>query len=83
MIVLVWNNDRYREISNYMADRGIPRIGVDIYTPDFIAIARGFGCTADRATSLDHLGALVAAATQRSTPALIPEIREDAPFLAT
>jgi thiamine pyrophosphate-dependent acetolactate synthase large subunit-like protein len=27
-----------------MLEAGIPPIGVDIYTPDFIGIARGFGC---------------------------------------
>ena len=29
-----------------MVDRDIPQIGVDIYTPDFQTIARGFGCRA-------------------------------------
>ena len=38
-----------------MADRDIPQIGVDIYTPDFQTIARGFGCRALRAESLAHL----------------------------
>ena len=41
--VLVWNNHGYGEIKAYMADRGIPQIGVDIYTPDFVAIASGYG----------------------------------------
>jgi acetolactate synthase-1/2/3 large subunit len=34
-----------------MADRDIPQIGVDIYTPDFQVIAKGFGCRALRAES--------------------------------
>jgi acetolactate synthase-1/2/3 large subunit len=46
--IILWNNRGYGEIKTYMADRGIPQIGVDIYTPDFQAIARGFGCRALR-----------------------------------
>ena len=33
--ILLWNNQGYGEIKTYMADRDIPQIGVDIYTPDF------------------------------------------------
>ena len=46
--ILLWNNQGYGEIKTYMADRDIPQIGVDIYTPDFQTIARGFGCRALR-----------------------------------
>ena len=53
--ILLWNNRGYGEIKRYMAERGIPQIGVDIYTPDFLTIARGFGCRADRVESLKHL----------------------------
>ena len=42
--ILLWNNDGYGEIKRYMEDRDIPTIGVDIYTPDFLKIAEGFGC---------------------------------------
>lgn len=54
VIIFVWNNKGYYEIKKYMAERGIPQIGVDLYTPDFLAIARGFGCHAVRAESLAH-----------------------------
>jgi acetolactate synthase-1/2/3 large subunit len=57
--ILVWNNKGYGEIKRYMVDRGIPTIGVDIYTPDFISIARGFGCrTATVSTRSEFIGAL-------------------------
>jgi acetolactate synthase-1/2/3 large subunit len=46
LIVLLWNNDGYGEIKTYMVDRQIQPIGVDIYTPDFLTIAIGFGCGA-------------------------------------
>ena len=43
----VWNNDGYGEIKTYMLERQIAPIGVDIFTPDFLAIAKGFGCESD------------------------------------
>ena len=46
VIVLLWNNHGYGEIKTYMVERGIPPIGVDIYTPDLVAIARAYGCAA-------------------------------------
>jgi acetolactate synthase I/II/III large subunit len=64
-----------------MAEKGIQPIGVDLWTPDFLAIAKGYGCAAERATSLEHLRALLDDARARDVPSLI-EIREDAPFLA-
>jgi acetolactate synthase-1/2/3 large subunit len=80
VIVLLWNNQGYGEIKTYMAEKGIPQIGVDIFTPDFVAIAQGFGCAAERAGSLDHLRAALAGAGGRHVPTLI-EIREDASWL--
>ena len=81
VILLLWNNQGYGEIKTYMAEKAIPQIGVDIFTPDFVAIAKGFGCAAERAGSLDHLQQSLAAAGDRTVPTLI-EIREDAPWLA-
>lgn len=46
IIVLLWNNQGYGEIKRYMHNRQLPQIGVDIYTPDFQTLARGFGCHA-------------------------------------
>jgi acetolactate synthase-1/2/3 large subunit len=75
LAILVWNNRGYGEIKRYMAERGIPQIGVDIYTPDFRAIARGFGCQAVRAESLAHLQEQLRQAQRASGPTLI-EIEE-------
>jgi acetolactate synthase-1/2/3 large subunit len=79
IILLLWNNQGYGEIKNYMIERQIAPIGVDIFTPDFLAIARGFGWAADSATSLDHLASLLAAAAVRSGPSLI-ELRDEGRF---
>jgi len=80
LIVLLWNNDGYGEIKTYMLDRQIAPIGVDIFTPDFLAIARGFGCQATRPESFEKLGQELTAANARSVPTVI-EIRADASFL--
>jgi len=80
VIVLLWNNHGYGEIKRYMLERDLPTIGVDIYTPDFITIARGFGCHAETATSFEHLSELVVAASTASRPTII-ELFEDADFL--
>ena len=79
-IVLLWNNQGYGEIKTYMAEKGIPQIGVDIFTPDFVAIAKALGCAAERAGSLEHLRETLETAAGRAVPTLI-EIREDAPWL--
>ena len=73
--ILVWNNRGYGEIRDYMAARGIPQIGVDIYTPDFLAIARGFGCEALRAETLDQLAEALRQSQRRKRPTVI-EIEE-------
>jgi acetolactate synthase-1/2/3 large subunit len=71
----------YGEIKRYMQNSNIPLIGVDIYTPDFLALARGFGCHAERASSFEHLRALLQTAARAERPTLI-ELLEDAGFMA-
>ncbi|WP_082814636.1 5-guanidino-2-oxopentanoate decarboxylase [Collimonas fungivorans] len=64
VIILLWNNNGYGEIKKYMENRAIEPVGVDIYTPDFLAIARGFGCSARHvATAAELADALQLAAT--------------------
>lgn len=78
IIVLLWNNHGYGEIKRYMERRDITPLGVDIYTPDFLAIAKGFGCAAERARDHDHLQELLR--TAPSDRPLIVEVMEAAPF---
>jgi len=75
--ILVWNNRGYGEIKRYMAERGIPQIGVEIFTPDFVAIARGFGCQALRAEGYAQLKDALRTAHRAKGPTLI-EIDEAA-----
>jgi acetolactate synthase I/II/III large subunit len=69
--ILLWNNRGYGEIKQYMADRGIPQIGVDIYTPDFQTIARGFGCRASKAEGWEHLASALQEAVAGDGPTVI------------
>jgi len=78
--VLLWNNRGYGEIKRFMQNRNIPAIGVDIYTPDFLAVAVGFGCRAERAVSFAHLRQLLQSAGESDRP-LVIEMIEDADFL--
>jgi acetolactate synthase I/II/III large subunit len=80
LIVLLWNNEGYGEIKTYMLERQIAPIGVDIFTPDFLAIAKGFGCQAVRVESFEQLAKELTAANARTLPTII-EIRADAPFV--
>ncbi|MFB9224872.1 5-guanidino-2-oxopentanoate decarboxylase [Paracoccus cavernae] len=76
LIVLIWNNSGYREIKTSMIDMGVEPIGVDIFTPDFAALAEGFGCAVIRAEKRSDLPALLRAAVARGGPSVI-EITED------
>lgn len=80
IIVLLWNNECYGAVKDAMIEFDVQPIGVDIYTPDFLSIARGFGCFAKRAISYDHLAELLREAGQAEVPSVI-EVRGDAAFL--
>jgi len=69
--ILVWNNNGYGEIKRYMVERDIPTIGVDIYTPDFITIAKGFGCAAETVTTRDEFVEALRRAHNAGRPTLI------------
>ena len=71
IIVLLWNNQGYEEIKKYMVNRAIEPVGVDIYTPDFIAVAKGLGCAAERIDTAEQLRAALRAAVDRQGPTLI------------
>ncbi len=71
VIVLLWNNAGYGEIKKYMTDRAITPVGVDIYTPDFMTIARGFGCVGERIRSVNALLEQLPRAAGRSVPTVL------------
>ena len=80
LLLLLWNNEGYGEIKTYMREREIVPIGVDIFTPDFVAIARGFGWRASQPRSFAELAESLKLAAGAALPTLI-ELRADLPFL--
>jgi thiamine pyrophosphate-dependent acetolactate synthase large subunit-like protein len=77
--VILWNNQGYGEIRDSMLSAGIAPLGVDLYTPDFVSIARGFGCHALRLTQLRDLAGMVEGAMLAERPTVI-EIDANASF---
>ena len=71
IIVLLWNNQGYEEIKKYMLNRAIEPVGVDIYTPDFIGVAKALGCAAERIQGIASLRTALRAAADRQGPTLI------------
>ncbi|MFM0341807.1 5-guanidino-2-oxopentanoate decarboxylase [Paraburkholderia fungorum] len=71
LIVLLLNNGGYGEIKSAMLGRGVEPIGVDLHTPDFVAIAEAYGWSAERIDAGAPLAQTLAAAAQRGTPHLI------------
>nr|WP_314876519.1 5-guanidino-2-oxopentanoate decarboxylase [uncultured Pseudomonas sp.] len=71
LIVLLWNNQGYEEIKKYMLNRHIEPVGVDIHTPDFIAVAQGLGAAAEQVNDVAQLQAALARAVERNKPTLL------------
>jgi acetolactate synthase-1/2/3 large subunit len=71
VIALVWNNRGYGEIRDYMRGRGITPVGVDLHTPDFVALASAYGAAAVRLARLADLPRLLREAAGRPGPTLI------------
>jgi acetolactate synthase-1/2/3 large subunit len=74
--IVVADNAGYGEIRDGMDSRGIPRVGVDLESPDFPAIARAFGAHGVAADSPAEVGAAVTAALEADRPTVIT-IRTD------
>lgn len=73
--IIVWNNASYGEIKAMMAERGLPQIGVDIFAPDFVALASAMGCVGARPETIAGFQQELTASMSRAVPTLI-EIRD-------
>lgn len=71
IIVLLWNNHGYEDIKKYMLNRAIEPVGVDIYTPDFIGVAKALGCAAESIQGIEQLRTALRNAADRQGPTLI------------
>jgi acetolactate synthase-1/2/3 large subunit len=54
-----------------MVNRAIEPVGVDIYTPDFIGVAKALGCAAEAVSGVEQLKAALNAANDRQGPTVI------------
>jgi 5-guanidino-2-oxopentanoate decarboxylase len=78
--IILWNNDGLGEIRDGMIAKDIPEIGVNPVNPDYLMLAKSFGCYATRPDSLEALQAAISDAFTADAPTLI-EVRQDSPFL--
>lgn len=74
---LIWNNNGYGEISRFMDDASVARVGVDIYTPDFIKIADGFGCATAKPHNIEQLKIALLTANNHQGPTVIEVWQDD------
>jgi acetolactate synthase I/II/III large subunit len=72
--VIVWSNRGYGEIRDAMERAGIPPSATEAQAHDLVQIATGFGCRAERLTTLSGLGDRVRAALESPGPTLL-EVR--------
>ncbi|RKF16075.1 5-guanidino-2-oxopentanoate decarboxylase [Roseovarius spongiae] len=73
--VVIWNNAAYEMIAMNFRDAGMNPIACDPTHPDFAALARSYGCHAERPATLNELKAALVAAQDRDAPTLI-EVQE-------
>ncbi len=58
-------------IAQNFRDAGMEPLACDIYTPDILAIARGYGCEAVRAHDLAWFSAALSESSARPVPTVI------------
>ncbi|HWU00598.1 MAG TPA: thiamine pyrophosphate-dependent enzyme, partial [Terriglobales bacterium] len=75
-----WNNSSLAQIRDGMIARDIPTIGVNQLNPNYIEVARGFGCHTVQPGSLADFEAALKTAFTGDRPTVI-EMREEAPYL--
>ena len=71
VICLLWNNQSFEEIRHCMVAAQVEPVGVELYSPDFLALSQSMGWAAARAETLDALPELLRRAASRSRPTLI------------
>jgi 5-guanidino-2-oxopentanoate decarboxylase len=81
MAIILWNNDSLAQIRDGMISRDIPTIGVNQHNPDFLTLAKAYGCLTARPDSLAALQQAVRDAHEAQLPTVI-EVRESAAFLS-
>lgn len=78
--IVLWNNNGLGQIRDDMDRLQIPAIGVNPRNPDFVALAKAFGCHAVQPDSLTTLESAVSRAISANRPTLI-EVKQDSDWL--
>ncbi|MGH6907875.1 MAG: 5-guanidino-2-oxopentanoate decarboxylase [Aestuariivirga sp.] len=71
LVILLWNNDALGAIHDDMVMKGIQPNAVTLKNPDFQALAKAYGCNAEKPASLKALAAAIKAALAADGPTLI------------
>lgn len=69
--VIVWNNNSYGEIKNAMVGAEVSTVGVDLFTPDFLGLAKAFDFECARIAKNDDFEALIKTAVESEKPFFI------------
>lgn len=75
VILLIWNNEGYGEIRNFMTDRQITPEGVALSTVDFASLAKGFGAGYQRVKDAAEVISAIREASAGEKPVIL-EMRE-------
>ncbi len=78
--IILWDNNGLKQIEDGMHEIGIEPVGVNGINPDFIALARAFGCRALKAESAEAVTDAIEAAFKADRPTLI-QLNEADPWL--
>ena len=73
--LIIWHNNCYEMIAMNFRDAGMAPIACDIYSPDFLKVAEGYGCRATRAHNLKDLAKALSDAQDAQVPTII-EVHE-------
>lgn len=78
--VIVWHNHSFAMIRDGMVKRGIGEIGVNPRAPDFVALAKAFGCPGVVVRNAEEFSASLVAALEHPGPSLVI-VNENDPWL--
>jgi acetolactate synthase-1/2/3 large subunit len=81
VILLIYDNRGYGEIKSYMISQNVPPLGVDLFTPDFLAIGKAYDWQCEAVLHINELkGALLRAAASARPSMLVfgNELRTEA-----
>jgi len=69
--IIIWENGGLKQIQDDMDSRDIKRVGVDGINPDFVTLAQGCHCHAQRVENHDELKSAFSSALKADRPSVI------------